>query len=212
VDDTNVLITLEARLSGPLRTVSLRPQSKKAAAPAWHFYRSSRISTSTGSVSLDRMVYYSWGSSPCCLSCSVKLSCKDHYLPCLCLSRGHFAPVFSYVTDKHLCLKGFRFTAPRYSQVEQLHTKQKQMPFSHKKRNVSAALCTITCSPVMKNSEAPTPTLLQPYVLLAQPLSALFSETEVQENPLHPLPLQKQPLFKTGTARRMIWDLYESKI
>ena len=64
----------------------------------------------------------------------------------------------------------------------------------------------------MKNSEAPTPTLLQPYVLLAQPLSALFSETEVQENPLHPLPLQKQPLFKTGTARRMIWDLYESKI
>lgn len=98
-----------------LTAIALQPQSKKAAGAAWHFYRSPRISTSAGSVSTDRMVYYSWGCSPHCLSCSIKLSCKGRYLPCSHLSRGHFAPVFSDVTDKHSCLKCFRFTAPRYS-------------------------------------------------------------------------------------------------
>lgn len=132
MDDINFLTTLEARLSSPLITASLQPQSKEAAVPAWHFYRSLRISTSTGSVSTDRMVYYSWGSSPYCLPCSIKLSCKGRYLPCLCLSRGHFDLVFSDVTDKHSCLKCFRFTAPRNSQVEQLHTKGKWLSITRR--------------------------------------------------------------------------------
>lgn len=63
----------------------------------------------------------------------------------------------------------------------------------------------------MNNSEAPAPGLLQLYVPLAQPLSALFSEREAQENQFHPVPLQKQPLFKSATARRMIWALYKCK-
>lgn len=130
-----------------------------AAAPVWRFYRSPRIGTSMGSVSTDRMVYYGWRSILSCLSCCIKLSCEGRYLPCLCLSPGHFAPMFWDVTDKHSCLKCFRFAAPMYSQAEQLHTSQKQMPFNHRKRNVSAALCTITCSTVRNNSEAPAPRL-----------------------------------------------------
>lgn len=104
-----------AQLAALLPAIALQPQSKKAAGAVWHFYRSPRISTSAGSVSTDRMVYYSRGCSPRCLSCSIKLSCKGRYLPCSHLSRGHFAPMFSDVTDKHSCLKCFRFTAPRYS-------------------------------------------------------------------------------------------------
>lgn len=99
VGDSNSLTALGAWLSGQLLTASLQLQSKEAAAPAWHFYRSPMIGTSTGSISAGRMFYYSGGSFPCCLSCSIKLSSKGHYLPCLCSSRGHFAPVFSDVTD-----------------------------------------------------------------------------------------------------------------
>lgn len=61
----------------------------------------------------------------------------------------------------------------------------------------------------MNNSEAPALRLLQPYVTLAQPLPAPLSEKAVQEKLLHPLPLQKEPLFKAATARRMLLSLYK---
>lgn len=64
----------------------------------------------------------------------------------------------------------------------------------------------------MNNSEAPALSLLQPYVTLTQLLLAPLLGRIVQEKHFHALPVQKQTIFKSAPASRMVLSLYASDV